>query len=51
MSGGGFIYISSAELIPEMMKEKNLKKSIFQTTLFLFGVVLILILLILFEYG
>ncbi|MHA1371269.1 MAG: ZIP family metal transporter [Promethearchaeota archaeon] len=51
ISGGGFIYISSAELIPEMMKEKNLKKSIFQTTLFLFGVVLILILLILFEYG
>ena len=41
-SGGGFIYISSTELMPELMKEKDLKKSIVQTLIFLIGIVLIM---------
>lgn len=41
-SGGGFLYIASTELMPELMKQKDLKKSILQTIIFLAGLVLIM---------
>ncbi|MFX0022890.1 MAG: ZIP family metal transporter [Candidatus Hermodarchaeota archaeon] len=41
-SGGGFLYIASTELMPELLKEKNLKKSIIQALVFLCGVILIM---------
>lgn len=40
-AAGGFIYISASELIPEIQKEKEIKKSIIQFTLFILGIVLI----------
>lgn len=43
-SGGGFLYIASTELMPELIKEKNLKKSIIQALVFLCGIILIMIL-------
>jgi len=45
-SGGGFLYIASTELMPELLKEKNLKRSIVQSLVFLIGVILIMILII-----
>ncbi len=45
-SGGGFLYIASSELMPEMLKEKNLKKSIIQALVFLCGIILIMSLVI-----
>jgi zinc and cadmium transporter len=44
-SAGGFIYIAATELMPEMMKERNLKKSAIQTIMFLFGIIFLLILI------
>ena len=41
-SGGGFLYIASTELMPELIKEKNLKKSVIQALIFLIGLVLII---------
>jgi len=41
-SGGGFLYIASTELMPEMIKEKDLKKSIIQALIFLCGLILIM---------
>ena len=38
---GGFIYIASTDLIPEIHKEKNLKKSIIQFFLMVLGIILI----------
>jgi|SRR3989338_3791652 len=38
---GGFIYIASSDLIPEINKEKNLKKSFFQLLFLVLGVLLI----------
>ncbi|MFW9785677.1 MAG: ZIP family metal transporter, partial [Candidatus Heimdallarchaeota archaeon] len=46
-SGGGFIYIACTELMPEMIKEKNLKKSVLQTFIFVSGIILIMVLVIL----
>lgn len=40
-AGGGFIYISAAELIPELQKEKNMKKSIIQFILFILAILMI----------
>ncbi len=45
-SGGGFLYLASTELMPELLKEKNLKRSIIQTLVFLCGVILIMTLII-----
>jgi len=45
-SGGGFLYLASTELMPELLKEKNLKRSIIQTLVFLCGVILIITLII-----
>ena len=44
-SGGGFLYLAATELMPEMMKEKNLSKSVIQTVMFLVGIGMILILI------
>lgn len=40
---GGFIYIASTDLIPEIHKEKNLNKSLVQFMLLVFGILLIYI--------
>lgn len=45
-SGGGFLYIASTELMPELLKEKNLRRSIIQALVFLSGILLIMILVI-----
>jgi len=49
-SGGGFLYIASTELMPELIKEKNLRKSIIQALIFLVGLVLIISLVILLPH-
>ncbi len=41
-SGGGFLYIASAELMPELLKQEDLKKSIIQALIFLSGLILIM---------
>ncbi|MFX1389092.1 MAG: ZIP family metal transporter [Promethearchaeota archaeon] len=41
-SGGGFIYLASTELMPELLKEKNLKKSVIQSLVFLCGLIVII---------
>jgi zinc and cadmium transporter len=41
IAAGGFIYIASSDLIPEIRKETNLKKSIKSFVAFLLGIVLI----------
>ena len=38
---GGFIYIAGTDLIPEIQKEKNIRKSYIQFILLIFGVLLI----------
>jgi zinc and cadmium transporter len=45
-SGGGFLYIASTELMPELIKQKNLKKSIIQALLFVVGLILIILLIL-----
>jgi zinc and cadmium transporter len=41
LSAGGFIYLAASELIPEIQKEKNTKKSMVQFVLFVFGIFMI----------
>ncbi|MBD3255801.1 MAG: hypothetical protein GF383_11960 [Candidatus Lokiarchaeota archaeon] len=41
-SAGGFIYIACTELMPELLKQRNAKKSVVQTILFLCGLGLII---------
>ena len=48
---GGFIYIASSDLIPEIHKEKNLKKSFLQFLFLVLGVVLIFVVSKIFEGG
>lgn len=43
-SGGGFLYLASTELMPELLKQKDLKKSITQALIFIVGLILIIIL-------
>jgi zinc and cadmium transporter len=45
-AAGGFIYIASSDLIPELHKSTEIKKSIWQVITFVFGVILMLLLLI-----
>lgn len=40
-AAGGFIYIATADLIPELHKEMNFKKTILQLTLLLAGILMI----------
>ena len=49
-SGGGFLYISTAELMPELMKQKDLKKSIVQAVIFIIGLVLIMSLVLIIPH-
>jgi len=49
-SGGGFLYIACTELMPELIKEKDLKKSVIQTIIFLCGLLLIIFLIILLPH-
>ncbi|MFX1575199.1 MAG: ZIP family metal transporter [Promethearchaeota archaeon] len=49
-SGGSFLYLASTELMPELIKHKNLKKSIIQTIIFLAGLILIILLVILLPH-
>jgi zinc and cadmium transporter len=44
VAAGGFLYISSSDLIPEIRKEKNLKKSFLSFALFLLGLLLMYLL-------
>jgi len=41
-SGGGFLYIATTELMPELLKQEDLKKSIIQALIFLSGLILIM---------
>lgn len=43
-SGGGFLYLASTELMPELLKQKDLKKSITQALIFIVGLTLIIVL-------
>lgn len=49
-SGGGFLYIASTELMPELLKQKDLKKSIIQALIFLSGLILIMSLVLLLPH-
>lgn len=42
-AAGGFVYISASDLMPEMKKETNLKKSAFSLTIFILGILLMLL--------
>jgi zinc and cadmium transporter len=44
-SGGGFVYLATTELMPELLKQKNLKKSILQALIFVAGILLIIALI------
>ncbi len=44
ITAGGFIYISSADLVPEIHKETDQRKSAFSLLMFLFGIALMFIL-------
>lgn len=46
---GGFVYIASADLIPEIQKEKDAKKSVLQLMMLVLGIGLIWVVGILFE--
>lgn len=48
-AAGGFIYIAASDLVPELHKEKNLKKTILSFTLFVIGVVFMWGMKVLFE--
>ena len=48
---GGFIYIAGTDLIPEIQKEKNLKKSFLQFLFLVLGVMLIWVVSKIFEGG
>ena len=43
-AAGGFIYISASDLIPEIRKEINLKKSIITFSVFILGILIMLLL-------
>jgi zinc and cadmium transporter len=49
-SGGGFLYIACTELMPELIKQKDLKKSIIQTIIFFVGLLLIIILIVILPH-
>ncbi|MDO8529533.1 MAG: ZIP family metal transporter [bacterium] len=48
-AAGGFIYIASADLIPELHKHTEIKKSFWQLVLFVLGIGLMTVLLFLFK--
>jgi zinc and cadmium transporter len=44
-SGGGFLYLASTELMPELLKQRDLKKSIYQALILLVGIIIIFVLI------
>ncbi|MEO0131055.1 MAG: ZIP family metal transporter, partial [candidate division WOR-3 bacterium] len=44
LAGGNFLYIASSDIIPELHREIELKKSIYSLIIFIFGIFLITIL-------
>ncbi|MBN2152395.1 MAG: ZIP family metal transporter [Candidatus Lokiarchaeota archaeon] len=44
-SAGGFIYIGAVELMPDLLKEKDLKRSILQSIIFIAGIATVFVLL------
>lgn len=44
ITAGGFIYIAASDLIPELHKEVNIKKSIVQLVFFIFGIIVMFLL-------
>jgi zinc and cadmium transporter len=49
-SGGGFLYIASTELMPELLKQDDFKKSVTQALIFLCGLILIIALVLLLPH-
>jgi zinc and cadmium transporter len=49
LSAGGFIYLASSELIPELHREKSLRKSVLQFIIFILGLAVIWSLAIIFP--
>ncbi|MHA1150696.1 MAG: ZIP family metal transporter [Promethearchaeota archaeon] len=49
-SGGGFLFLACTELMPELLKEKNIKKSVIQTIIFLSGMILIISLILILPH-
>ncbi len=49
IAAGGFIYIAASDLVPELHKESNLKKSLTSFVLFLVGITFMLLTKIFFE--
>jgi zinc and cadmium transporter len=50
-AAGGFIYIGASDLIPELHKEPNLKKSMQSFAVFIFGILLMYAFKMVFEGG
>ncbi|MEM4137724.1 MAG: ZIP family metal transporter [Candidatus Anstonellaceae archaeon] len=48
-AGGGFIYIASADLVPELHKEQNKKYSFFGLVMFTLGILILYLAKIMFE--
>lgn len=48
-TAGGFIYIATADLVPELHKERNLRKSIAQLILFIGGIIVIWLVALVFR--
>ncbi len=46
---GNFIYIANSDLIPELHKETEIKKSLIQMLTFILGIAFMLMLLVFFE--
>ncbi|TFG21370.1 MAG: hypothetical protein EU533_05480, partial [Promethearchaeota archaeon] len=49
-SGGGFLYLASTELMPELLKQKDLKKSLTQALIFMVGIILIITLVMILPH-
>jgi zinc and cadmium transporter len=48
-AAGGFIYIACTDLMPELCKEINLRRSLYQFTLVFFGIGIIWVTKLIFE--
>lgn len=49
-AAGGFIYISASDLIPELHKEKNIKKSLWSFIFFIIGILLMVFIKLIFRH-
>jgi len=49
-AGGGFLYLASTELLPELIEQKDLKKSIIQALIFIGGIILIISLILILPH-